>query len=136
MHATLKKRVADLNLQDVVAFRGALPPNQVAACYEDCDAVVLASFAEGIPIVLMEAMAARRPVISTNLGSTAELVEHGVNGLLCAPGNAKELADALASLLRDPDRARAFGLAGAQTVSTRFRVDTSAEKLEALFTGG
>jgi glycosyltransferase involved in cell wall biosynthesis len=106
----------------------------VGACYAACDAVVLSSLAEGIPLVLMEGMACHRPVVAPNLGAIAELVENGVNGYLFAAGNARELADALEKLLRDPAAGQAFGDAGARKVNEEFRLDVSAEKLAALFT--
>lgn len=133
VRATLEARVAALKLADQVHFRGALAPAAVAACYEASDAVVLASFGEGIPLVLMEALAHGRPVVATRVGGISELVEHGENGYLCAAGNARDLAGALAALLRRPERAQELGTAAVRTIAERFNIDVSAEKLSALF---
>ena len=133
VRAILEARVAALGLDRQVVFRGSLPPAEVAKSYEAADAVVLASFGEGIPLVLMEAMSAGRPVVATRVGGIPELVEHGENGYLCAPGNAKDLAAALARLLRHPDRAQELGEAAVKTIAERFNVDASADKHCALF---
>lgn len=131
----LEARVRELGLADVVRFVGALPPDQVAEWYAKCDAVVLASFGEGIPMVLMEAMSFGRPVVATRVGGIAELVEDGVSGYLAHAGSAKDLARGIGKLLRDPDHARALGANAVEAVTTHFRLDTSAQKLDALFTG-
>lgn len=135
LRRALEQRVEALGLTGSVRFTGALPPPEVARHYAASDAAVLASFGEGIPLVLMEAMNHGRPVVATRVGGIPELVEHGVNGLLVAPGSVPELAAALRRLLRDPARAAEMGAAARDTVATRFHMDTGAEKLYALFTG-
>ena len=88
---------------------------------------------EGIPTVLMEAMAAARPVIATRVAGVPELVEDGVSGILVAPGNPQLLAEAILKLA-DTDRA-AMGLAGREKVKAEFDNAKEAEKLLALFRG-
>ena len=135
MRAALEARAAELGLAKQILFRGALPSSAVAKCYQEADAVVLASFGEGIPLVLMEAMSAGRPVVATRVGGIPELVEHGESGYLCAAGNANDLAGAIALLLRHPERAQALGETAVKTISERFNLDASADKLCALFRG-
>ncbi len=133
MRATIEARLEALGLSTRVTLTGALSPEQVAAEYERADIVVLASFSEGVPVVLMEAMAHGRPVVATRVGGVAELVVNGQSGYVVAPGDALELADALGTLLSDRGRAAAMGRAGSSAVWQEFSVARSAERLEALF---
>lgn len=116
-----------------VDFAGYRSQAEVAALLPTAAALVLASFAEGVPVVLMEAMAARRPVIATRIAGVPELVEDGLSGLLVAPGDAPALAAAIAALLGDPARAARMGAAGRDKVSADFNIATEAAWLGVLF---
>lgn len=133
MRKAVETRIAELTLSENVTLTGSLSPDQVADQYRATDAVVLASFSEGVPVVLMEAMAHGRPVVATRVGGVAELVQHGVTGLVVAPGDAEELADALHKVLSDRELAAQMGKAGSEAVWHEFSVPRSAERLEALF---
>jgi colanic acid/amylovoran biosynthesis glycosyltransferase len=135
LRGALEAGCQQLGLKDKVIFKGALSPAEVTECYKACDVVVLPSFNEGIPLVLMEALSMGRPVVSTHVGGIPELVENGVNGVLVAPGSARDLAEGLRKIFSDPERARAMGQAGVETVRTRYRIDIAAERLEKLFRG-
>ncbi len=108
---------------------------EVAAALADHDAFVLPSFAEGVPVVLMEAMASRRPVIATRVGGVAELVEDGQSGLLVAPGDAQALSQAILRLADDADLRVRMGAAGRATVTADFDVEIEARRILALFLG-
>lgn len=133
MRATIERCAAALGLTGSIIFAGPLEPERVAALYRSAGLVVLASFSEGVPIVLMEAMAHSLPVVATRVGGVPELVDHGVTGLVVAPGDAQELAEALRQVLADPRRAADMGRNGAQVVRERFSIDVSAAQLEELF---
>jgi glycosyltransferase involved in cell wall biosynthesis len=95
---------------------------------------VLPSFAEGLPVVLMEALALGRPVVTTFVAGIPELVRAGSNGWLVPAGDAHALADALADALRtDPKRLEEMGRAGAEAARAAHDVRREAEKLVALF---
>jgi glycosyltransferase involved in cell wall biosynthesis len=113
---TLEAEVARLGLSDRVIFLGSLGHSALAGCYEQADIFCLPSFAEGMPTVLMEAMASGVPVVATTIAGTAELVEHGVSGLLVAPARDDELADALDTLVTDGDVRQRFAAAGRRRV--------------------
>jgi glycosyltransferase involved in cell wall biosynthesis len=131
----LEKRAADEGVADLVRFAGLLPRGEVAARLSRTSAVVAPSVPtregkrEGIPVVLMEAMAAGRPVVSSRLSGIPELVEDGVSGLLTAPGDALAIADALERLASDPSLRRRLGDAARAKVQAEFDVRRSAARL-------
>jgi colanic acid/amylovoran biosynthesis glycosyltransferase len=116
-----------------VRFTGALGQEQILALYEDAALFCLPSFAEGVPCVLMEAMAMELPVLSTFVAGIPELVEDGVSGLLVAPGRPDLLALALERLLADPALCRELARAGRKKVVEEFAIERSAEQLYAIF---
>ena len=120
--ATLEAHAAALGLAANVDFLGALGHDRVREFYARADVFCLPSFHEGVPTVLMEAMACELPVVATYVNGTPELVDHEVSGLLVAPARADLLAGALESVLADPDRARAMGRAGRARVERDYDI--------------
>jgi len=121
--AALKQMAADLGIVDRVCFMGVFD-NPVEAM-AGMDAIVLPSLWEGMPNAVLEAMAAGKPVVASRIAGMDELVQAGVTGLLCAPGNAGELAAALLGLARDRQRARAMGEAGRRLAREKFSIDAT-----------
>ena len=119
----------DLGLDAQVTFAGAKTQAEVAETLKTADIFVLPSFAEGVPVVLMEAMASRLPVITTRIAGIPELVEDGRSGLLVPPGNQGALTDAIAKLLADPDARTAMGEAGRHIVEAEFNIAKEAAKI-------
>ncbi|MCX5901839.1 MAG: glycosyltransferase [Proteobacteria bacterium] len=116
----LKKMTADLGIEDQVRFMGFV--DTAAQAMAGMDAMVLPSLWEGMSNAVLEAMAAGKPVVASRIAGMDELVQDGVTGLLCAPGNAGELAAALLSLARDRQRARAMGEAGWRLAREKFSI--------------
>ena len=112
---------------------GSVGQDDIRDRYLDADVFCLPSFAEGIPVVLMEAMALGRPVVTTRIAGIPELVEDGVSGLLVAPGHVEELVEALEALATDPERRRELGERGRERVLAEFDVNRSARRLRDLF---
>lgn len=131
--ARLEEQVRDLNLAGAVRFTGYQNQDEVAAALAQAAIFVLPSFAEGVPVVLMEAMAARRPVVATRIAGIPELVEDGVSGRIVPPGDAVALADAVCAILSDPDRAETMGQAGRRIVEAEFDIAREAAKLVPMF---
>jgi glycosyltransferase involved in cell wall biosynthesis len=88
---------------------------------------------EGIPVVLMEAMAAGVPVVATRVGGVPELVEDEVSGLLVRPGSAEDLAAALARVCADPRSAAQRTIAARARIERDFDLRRSAEAMRELF---
>jgi glycosyltransferase involved in cell wall biosynthesis len=118
---------------DRFAFTGALGAPEVTRRLAEADVFCLPSFAEGVPVVLMEAMASGLPVIATQIMGIPELVRSGESGLLVPPGRPEPLAAAIRRLARDPALRVAYGEAGRATVEGSFDVRDSARTLQALF---
>jgi glycosyltransferase involved in cell wall biosynthesis len=98
----------------------------------EADLLVLPSFAEGVPVTLMEAMASGLPVLATRVGGISELVEDGVSGYLVPPGNVDALTARLRDLLSDSDLRTRMGQEGRVKVTAEFNQKTEASRLAKL----
>jgi glycosyltransferase involved in cell wall biosynthesis len=125
-----------LDLRGHVRITGYLGSPEVRRELEAARALVLPSFAEGLPVVIMEALALGRPVISTYVAGIPELVEPGRNGWLVPAGAVEPLAEAMAeALAADPAELEAMGRAGAARVAERHDAAAEAGKLADLIAG-
>lgn len=130
------RQLADrLGVQDRVEFPGAVGQDRIRDYYDRADVFALPSFAEGIPVVLIEAMATGIPIVASRITGIPELVEEGVSGVLVTPGDPDDLTGALERVLREPPARRAeMGRAGRATVEAEFDLEQTAIELRALFT--
>jgi len=134
LRADIERYIVEQGLQDYVQLTGSLNGEQVREQLLQARAFVLPSFAEGLPVVIMEAFALRRPVISTYVAGIPELVENGVNGWLVPAGEIASLASALCEALQtSPEVLSRMGEAGYAAVQTRHAIAEEAGKLSALF---
>jgi colanic acid/amylovoran biosynthesis glycosyltransferase len=126
----LERLIDQHNLRNDVRITGWLSSDQVRRELISARALVLPSFAEGLPVVIMEAMAVKRPVISTFVAGIPELVKHGQNGWLVAAGDVEELANAMQKCLAtSPEVLETMGEAGFEAVTKHHDVDKEAELL-------
>jgi glycosyltransferase involved in cell wall biosynthesis len=130
--AECERSARSLGIVDHVHFVGAVGQDDIRDFYERADVFCLPSFAEGIPVVAMEAMAMELPVVTTRIMGIPELVEHGETGLLVSPGRVGQLTDALRRLVCSPDERRRMGSAGRRKVMRDFDVSVSAERMRAV----
>ena len=130
--ADLEIRAQDLGLGAVVTFAGYKSQDEVAETLASADALVLPSFAEGVPVTLMEAMASGLPVLATRVGGISELVEDGISGYLVPPGNVEALAARIRDLLGDPELRARMGAAGRAKVTADFNQQIEAGRLAQL----
>lgn len=134
MRPDIEALVAQHGLQAQVRITGWISSAQVRSEILGARALVLPSFAEGLPVVIMEAMALRRPVLTTAIAGIPELVRPGESGWLFAAGAIDELADAIASCLATPvDQLAHMGEQAHRRVLARHSIDTEAAKLAAHF---
>lgn len=122
--ADLEQLAATLGIAGRVRFTGW--QRDLAAVHGGIDVSVLSSLNEGTPVAIIEAMAAARPVIATDVGGVRDVVVHGQTGLVVPPGDVPALAAAMEHLASDSALRAAFGRAGRETVRARF----SRERLE------
>jgi glycosyltransferase involved in cell wall biosynthesis len=137
----VEAQIAGSHLAGQVRVHGPQPRDAVARMTHGADVVVLASVPtragkrEGIPVVLMEAMASALPVVASRLSGIPELVDDGVSGFLVPPRDVDGLAGALERLARDPERGRIQGRAGREKVLKEFELRSNAATLARLFQG-
>ncbi|MFH0778430.1 MAG: glycosyltransferase family 4 protein [Candidatus Eisenbacteria bacterium] len=114
-----------------VRFMGFVP--DFAARVRDACVFVLPSLSEGLPNVLLEALASARPVVATRVGGVPDVVVDGATGLLVAPGRSRELAGAILKLLTAPELANRLGEAGRDKVRSEFSFERQFELLTNLY---
>ena len=114
----LGERAAQADFVSPILLCGRRSSEEVPVWMNAADIFVLPSLSEGRPNVVLEAQACGVPVIATDVGGTPELIDHGVNGHLVAPGDAESLADALTRLIGDEDYRSRLGRAARDRVET------------------
>jgi glycosyltransferase involved in cell wall biosynthesis len=129
----LERLALELAIESAVTFAGRLPEQDTLAEIARADMLVLPSFMEGLPIVLMEAMALGVPVISSRVAGIPELVSDGKTGLLFAPSNWDELAQCIERLLSDRALGETLAQNGKWKITSEFDTRKSATTLGGLF---
>jgi glycosyltransferase involved in cell wall biosynthesis len=136
----VRARVGATGLGGRVSFLGPLTQTGLFAQYQQASVFALPCRVledgdrDGIPNVLMEAMACGVPVVTTGVSGITELVRDGVNGLIVEPDRPTDLADSLHRLIKDPELARHLAERGRSTVSERFDAGTAAARMASLLT--
>ena len=128
--STIASAVANHGLNDCVHLLGSR--SDVPEVLSMLDAFMLTSHNEANPVSILEAMAVGLPVISTDVGSIRESVEHGVTGFLATPGSAIELADGLLTVFNDRELAGRFASAGRRRVVTNWSLEAMVHGYEEL----
>jgi colanic acid/amylovoran biosynthesis glycosyltransferase len=131
--AGLEQDIARRNLGGYVTLEGYLNQDKLRESYAACDVLALPSFAEGLPVVLMEAMAMEIPCVATWVTGVPEIITHEVDGLLIPPGDAHALARALARLMDDEELRRRLGTQARVRIEEKFALDRNTEHLAELF---
>ena len=139
LRTRLERRAHDLGIHARVSWKGPLAQRELLAEYRDADVFALASRVardgdrDGLPNVLMEAQSQGLACVATRVSAIPELVRDGETGVLVQEDDAPALARALESLIANPARRRALGLAGHATVAERFTLDANVEPLARKF---
>lgn len=129
----LEELAAKLGITDSVVFEGAVNQDRIRELYGRADVFALPSFAEGIPVVLMEAMAMEIPCVTTRITGIPELIRNRLDGLLVTPSDDEALADALIELMDDPELRLRLGHAGRDRVIDKYNLDKNTVRLSETF---
>jgi colanic acid/amylovoran biosynthesis glycosyltransferase len=134
LRSPIEALITQYQLQDQIKITGWASTTDVRQHLLNAKVMVLPSFAEGLPVVLMEALALRRPVISTYIAGIPELVENNTCGWLITPGSIEALVIAMRSALLTPqDKLEHMGQTGFERVSLNHNIDLEAGKMAVLF---
>jgi colanic acid/amylovoran biosynthesis glycosyltransferase len=131
----LRQDVEERGLSDRISFEGNVNQDKLLELYRESDALVLSSFAEGLPVVLMEAMAMEIPCVAPWVNGIPEIVTHETDGLLVPPGDAQALAHAIGRLMDDTELRRALGQKARLKILEKFDLQRNTEHLAAVFRG-
>ena len=142
LHDELVRLRDELGLAGRVDFMGGRDSDEIVAALTGADAFVLTPTTtedgdrDGIPNVLVEAMACGLPVVTTTAGGITELVDHDVNGLLCDPEDVDAIVRSIGTVIADPELRSRLGAAGRRTVEADYDVKTAAARLETIYSFG
>jgi glycosyltransferase involved in cell wall biosynthesis len=131
LRSTLEQQAANLNLNGRVVFLGMR--NDIPLLLHLADLVVLPSRWEGLPIILLEAMAAQRPVLATAVGGIPDVLEHGVSGWLVPPEDPPALAQAIGHLLQDTTLRQQLSSQAFQLLCTQYSLEAAMNKLLTIY---
>jgi colanic acid/amylovoran biosynthesis glycosyltransferase len=130
MRGEIEALITQYDLQEKVKITGWISSAEVRSIILSSQVLVLPSFAEGLPVVIMEAMSLRRPVISTYIAGIPELLQYGKNGWLCVAGDVQNLSNAMQEALSTPIATlQQMGDAAFERVIVRHNIDIEAAKL-------
>jgi len=131
LRSSIEKSVDDLGLRSRVIFTGHRP--EMAQIYAAIDILMISSFSEGLPNVLLEAFAYQRAVVSTRVGGVPEIISHGTSGFLVESGSVDGLVSHALLLLRNPEIAEMMGKNGRKFLEEELGFRKRTETLEALY---
>ena len=132
-HGTVARMRDEFGLTEKVELRGWADHHELGKLLTESSMAILPSREESFSLAVLSAMAVGTPLIATRVGGTAELVEHGHNGVLCEAGDVGTLRDAIEQLSRQPERAAQLAARGRQRVRDGFTWDVAARKFESLY---
>jgi colanic acid/amylovoran biosynthesis glycosyltransferase len=130
---SLEREIAEQGLDEYIRLEGACGQDRVLTFYREADVFVMSSFAEGIPVVLMEAMAMEIPCIATWVTGVPELIRHGVDGWLIPPSDAASLAAAIREFMDAPELRRRLGNSARERVMEKFNLGRNVACLAEIF---
>jgi glycosyltransferase involved in cell wall biosynthesis len=132
--ASLRAQAARGKRPERVVFEGPVNQDRIRTLYAAADVFAIVSFAEGIPVVLMEAMAMGIPCVSTRIAGIPELIRDGIDGLLVAPSDMEELEEALVRLMDDEALRLRLGTSGRTRIVEHYNLRRAVEVLAGIFT--
>ncbi|MBT6048620.1 MAG: glycosyltransferase, partial [Candidatus Scalindua sp.] len=127
----LKLKSKRLGLEDKLTFTGFR--SDIKEILTSIDIFILPSLLEGLPMILLEAMAMEKPIVATDIDGIREVLADGEAGLLVPPRDTEALSEAIVDLLNHRDKAYQMGLAARKVVAARFGVDIMVQKVEDVY---
>ncbi|MBX7219086.1 MAG: glycosyltransferase [Blastocatellia bacterium] len=131
--AGLEAMVQARGLENTIVFEGAVNQDRIRELYANADLFALGSFAEGIPVVLMEAMAMEIPCVTTHITGHHELIRDGVDGVLVSPSDVAGFAAAIVRLMQDTALRRRIATAGRVRVMEKYNLEANTRRLAEIF---
>jgi glycosyltransferase involved in cell wall biosynthesis len=131
--APYRELIHRLGIADRVTVSGSVPHAEVPATLRRFDVYAMPSLSESFGVAALEASSCGVPVVASSVGGTPEVIRHGETGFLVPPCDPTALADALAELLREPERRHAMGRAGRAFVKGHYEWATCVDRMEALY---
>jgi glycosyltransferase involved in cell wall biosynthesis len=131
LKSTLRELAADFGVSDSVSFLD--PTDHIEIFLGALDLFILPSRREGLPLVVLEAMAAGIPTVASSVGGIPEIISNGHNGYLIHPHNLDEIAGKVSELLKDRERANTLAYRGKETIRDRFSADTMIPEIEKVY---
>lgn len=122
-----------LGVGSAVRFPGYLPPGEVARAFDSADLFVLPSYAEGMPMAILQALAAGLPIVSTPVGAIPETLRDGVNGFFVEPHSSGPLAEKILLLLRQDGLRKEIGSANRRLAREMFSAEVVSDRLDRLY---
>lgn len=135
LEAAIRARASAAGIGDRIDLPGPIGQDDMLAHYHWADVFCLPSFQEGLPVVIMEALATQLPVVTTRIAAIPELVVDGLMGRVVSPGRADLVAEAIAELAAEPDARRCMGRRGREAVLAGYTTHAVADELVAFVTG-
>lgn len=132
-HRKYDRLVKKFDLTRNVEFCGPVNKEQIPQILSQADVFVLPSYAEGLPMALLEAMGFGIPVVATNVGAIPEVVTEGKSGFIVRPGDIDALANRIISLLMDVKMRRRMGADARATVERRYNIQRTAKELRSVY---
>ena len=129
----LESRIAELGILHAVELLGAVPHTEMASVYASMDVLALPSHGEGLPMCILEGMAAGCAVVASRVGAIPTVIEHGINGILVQPRDVGALAKELTQLLGETGRTASLAAHGQATVRERFSAQAMARQYLAAY---
>jgi glycosyltransferase involved in cell wall biosynthesis len=134
MRQAVESLLSNYGLKDCVSITGWVSSNEVREIILASEFMVLPSFAEGLPVVIMEAMSLKRLVISTYVAGIPELIKHQENGWLCPAGDVDALAEVMReALFTSKSKLQTMADLAFESVTEKHNIDTEALKLAMYF---
>jgi glycosyltransferase involved in cell wall biosynthesis len=128
------QKIKKLKVESNCILLGSLPHDQVIRLIKSAELMVLPSFTENAPYVLLESMACGVPVVSTNIGGIPEIIQDGYNGILIKPGNPKTLASSITNLLEDLQLQKSIVQNAKETIRKKFVWSVNLNKILKTYT--